>query len=242
MRVLVSITSYQLHKRPYLDRILDEYLGFSKYDVTIALATKYDYTAIHDRIKVVPNTLDGWEHTWNNEDYLQQNYGGYDLIVSQDDDILLTEANLDYYVEHQGISDAYIPGFLVYEKTKTLVQLVSMSVAGDSVEKTMDIDGTSYFVPSNKHSACFVADRKRYAETLKHGIEREKHSFYPVPCMSRTGIYLKAGMEKVIAASGVSNGSALVRHLPTRYAREVSFIPIRFLTQEKLVTLIGQRP
>lgn len=235
-KVLLTITSWIPSEKRYLDTIIDAYGKFRDYKCDIFLSVNYPYET-KEEVVIVPTTFKGVVHTWACHQVMADNYQYYDLIVSVDADILLTEENLDFYVRNQSLSMDYIPGYLVYEELNNVRAIVSMRMCGEPpVEDYLIIGGERWIVPSKKHSACFVADKERYGIYLGtgHGIKPEADKTLNMQAMARTGIYLCGKFKKVVSINGVRDGSTLVRHLPSKYMDQTKYAPIRYLTPDML--------
>jgi hypothetical protein len=237
MNALISITSYSHNKKKYLDIMLEAYSKWTKYDVSIALAVNYPYEPSGSNITIVPSTMTGWDYTYNNKTYLAKTYHDYDFTVETDDDILVTEANLAYYCQFQGIDKSLIPGFLVAEGK----YLISMKApVFPYVDEKLVIEGNNWIVPHVKHSACFIADRERYAKYLQTASKGvlEASKGYSVGALARTDIYLN-DMKKVVLVDGIKDGSALVQHIPMKYSNsEPAFMRWKFMTPDTITHLM----
>ena len=216
MKVIISITSYSPSKKKYLDMLLESYSKWKKYDVSIALAVNYPYETSGSNITIVPSTMTGWDYTYNNKTYLADNYKSFDLIVETDDDIQVTEANLDYYCQFRGIDKSLIPGYLVAEKE----YLISMKQPHfPFVTEKLIVEGKQWIVPHVKHSACFIADRERYGkylQTASNGV-LEASKGYSVGALARTEMYCNNTFKKIVGVEEIKNGSAIIQHLPMKY-------------------------
>ena len=228
MKVLVSITSWSPDKKKYLDMIIEAYSKWTKYIPTIVLAVNYPYET---NVIVIPSIRGGWDHCWNNKEYLQQNYQDYDLIIEQDDDIMITETNLDYYVTNQytlpdykdkmypnridanGSPKKYMPGFLVAEGD----YLISLKQPHfPFIDEKFTIGSGYWIVPHIGHSACFIVDKDRYSIFLKNTDNQPKRiKGHSIGATARTEIYNI--FNKMVLVDGIKDKSALVQHLPIKY-------------------------
>lgn len=231
--VLITITSYEAHKRKWLNQVIDAYKGFANYKCKIFIST--NYTLEDNEVTNIPSGDAGPKHSWGLHKTLAQHYKQYDLMVSQDDDVMLTEANLDYYTQHQTLPMEYIPGLLVYEAAKGKRQIVSMPIMGQNpVQETLAIDGKTFIVPTKKHAACFIADKERYTKYLEsgRGLEPKDKTKHGIQTASRTEIYDCGLFKKIVPVASIKDGSALVRHLLNKFATELQFEPIKYKTSE----------
>ena len=235
MKVIISITSYSPSKKKYLDMLLESYSKWKKYDVSIALAVNYPYETSGSNITIVPSTMTGWDYTYNNKTYLADNYKSFDLIVETDDDIQVTEANLDYYCQFRGIDKSLIPGYLVAEGE----YLISMKQPHfPFVTEKLVIEGKQWIVPHILHQASSISDRDRYGkylQTASKGVLKASKG-YSVGALARTEIYLSGGMKKVVSIDGIKDGSAIIQHIPMKYINGTPKFELwKFMTPEKVL-------
>ena len=235
MKVIISITSYSPSKKKYLDMLLESYSKWKKYDVSIALAVNYPYETSGSNITIVPSTMTGWDYTYNNKTYLADNYKSFDLIVETDDDIQVTESNIEYYLKWQHIPMDLIPGYLVAEGE----YLISMKQPHfPFVTEKLVIEGKQWIVPHILHQASSLSDRERYAkylQTASKGVLKASKG-YSVGALARTEIYLSGGMKKVVLVGGIKDGSAIIQHIPMKYINGTPKFELwKFMTPEKVL-------
>lgn len=217
-KLLIGINSWNEREAKYLTQVLDSYASFTNYSVTIALACNYPYT-YSGSLNIIPLTteLKGLYHTWSTHPFLADHYRDYDLIGNQDSDILLTEANVQYYFKHsEHLPPEYIIGFLPYEINasgqKTLISLWPFHHPKLFTKSTID----GYYIPQNKNSCCFMADKERFKWAIENGMSLTPVAIPPMdlPTTGRSGIYTQ--LTKVINTDNAEG--FLVRHLPQKYS------------------------
>lgn len=227
VKILISITSYYSNKQRFLGPILANYTGsmFSNYEVTVALATAY--SSSYPNVVMVPTTMTGSAHCWNNKEYLSQSYSNYDIIAEADDDIQIVPANIEYYIS-SSLPPTQIAGFLTMEQSGSNVQLISCPKLFGSPF----ISGS--YTPRMLHSAAFIVDKVRYEQFLKVNIPH-KYNNYDEQMMARSGIYTH-GFTKIVSADGIKSGGALLVHLPCNYMNKLKIGGVKFHTPESVVS------
>ena len=213
-KLLISITSCSEQKKPYLKQIVDSYTGddFKDYSVSVVLASNWYKPRNCINLDLTGN---GWEQCWSCHQYLKDHYSEADIIINQDDDILVTPQNIQYYLKYQSLPMEYIGGFLVAEGE----YLISMKApVFPFVDEKLTLEGKQWIVPHILHQASSISDRERYAKYLqtasKGALKASKG--YSVGALARTDIYLN-DMKKVVLVEGIRDGSAIIQHLPMKY-------------------------
>lgn len=226
MKFLISITSYFDNKTVYINQILEQYDAIqSRLNVQIDVVLSCNYEFVHSKRRNINVILNndaqhvGEVHAWSNFDYIVANHKNYDYIIESDDDILITEDNIQQYIKLQNICDDYIPGFIVYEMDQDqVVYPQSMHLKYPPfVEQQLTFADQQYFVPKNVHSACYMIDQKRLSVLIdqnKFSKDRYTLGVYDVQCTARSLVYIN-GYTKVVSVNDIKKH--LVHHLPNRY-------------------------
>jgi hypothetical protein len=174
MKVLLIYGAYGREHEETLARNVRRYADYSKYQFrTIVMATErlrvwtpggVEFRFFNPELKM--------EFLWKHQDVIKEfEKEDFDLLVFAEDDALITENNLDYFVEHQQrLSDtAHYPGFISYEKWETGCYLHSMDYRSWAAGMPFEVDGVRYWsvTPRNRmmpnpHQCCFVFDRKTF--------------------------------------------------------------------------------
>jgi hypothetical protein len=192
MKILVSIATYDDKNFTYLNRIIDEYKTYKKYDLTIN---------VHGTVPLPRSDINFISHVnppntvfFHRQEFADER-NNYDLFLFSEDDMLIKEEAVDTYVKYTSTLPVdYCLGFLRYEtrpisvpddKNLYLIDLwpdvshrvlyrqmpdvfgLPGNIGGPSfiTAAKVDINKNSYFVPRNSHQASSILtpDRLDYA-------------------------------------------------------------------------------
>lgn len=120
-KVLVVIANYGNKQIQYLKRVLQEYNRFKKYKINVILLnTEYvkdlKYSRLGIRQEIFDKSLGYWL-AHKHKKFIFENKDKFDIFIYSENDILITEKNLDVFVTHsKNLENTnYVPGFLRYE-------------------------------------------------------------------------------------------------------------------------------
>lgn len=219
-------------KKQCLLKNLSSYNAFKNYEITINLYLTEDINCdefcnlnIHKHIfdYDIKSYL-GVQH----KQLFIDNINNYDYFIYTEEDILITEENIDTYILVQKeLPIPFICGFLVYELKNNddylyLIENHPMHAAtrgGYGIIKTKyQIDNQEYFEPYNIHSACYIIDKdllqliltykyKEYIENI--------NNYAGILEGACTNIYYKTGLIKIIPKKYINQ--LLVHHMGNEY-------------------------
>lgn len=176
MKMLISLSSYGSKNLHLLNRCVDEYKSYKKYDVdievhcTVPLERADISQVVHSN---VPTTC-----LFHREDFIHRK-SDYDLFLFAEYDILIKECAIDTYLAYDSLLPSdYCIGFLRYETTsENVLYLIDswLNIPGYSYisSKCLNIDGRNYFSLSNPHQGCYVLTKAK----LQHVINNSQFSF-----------------------------------------------------------------
>jgi len=148
----------------------------------------------------------------------------YDLFIYSEDDTLITESNIDAYLNACAIlKENEIPGFFRFERGSD-GQVNYPEVHGpfhwdsQSVRRRNECVFASF---TNEHSACYILTRDQLARAIASGgfLVEPHHGKYDLICTAATDPYTQCGFEKVIGLTPLND--FLVHHLPNVYLGSV---------------------
>ncbi|QLC34402.1 hypothetical protein EFA46_009340 [Halarchaeum sp. CBA1220] len=235
MDVLVCIPSYGRDHWEYVDRLLAEYRSM-RHDVDVVL-------------DLTEERPEGWpdpvvrtrqhdpsiemELVYEHRDVMRDALGEYDLYVYVEDDVLITEDNLDAYVEvNDRLPDGVPTGFIRFERVDgdETPYLFDHSLRQRTLlESNAEYGGERYFRLWNLHQGSWVLTDDQLRTVVAHdAFGREpgpsKHFAKPYRLPQLYGI-LESGASDVYTNCGLDPKAfpiegferLLVHHLPNKY-------------------------
>lgn len=169
MKLLVSIATYGNKNFKFLNKVVDEYKSYTKYDITINIhgTENPNIEGVnfinHDNPK---NTV-----FFHREEFLAER-DNYDLFLFTEDDILIKEHSIDTYLKY----DSVLPidtclGFIRFEN----VQFNSYCLLDlwDNVKdyhyiknKKVNVNNFDYFEITNAHQSCWILTREKLKNVI----------------------------------------------------------------------------
>jgi len=113
--ILVSISNFGDKQLDHLNKIINEYRSYKKYDVTIHIHTTVDINR-NDVISTIydPNTVERMVYLHRQEFVDKRN--DYDLFIHTENDILIKEDSVDLVLKYDKLlPENYVLGLLRYE-------------------------------------------------------------------------------------------------------------------------------
>jgi 2-polyprenyl-3-methyl-5-hydroxy-6-metoxy-1,4-benzoquinol methylase len=221
MRALVAIASYGRNNDHYLAQLVAEYqsMSFPVDIVTFSNAPKDVAPGVAVVVVDLANT-DPWSLPFPHKQFFADRVAQYDLFVYSEDDTLVTEKNLQAFLELSAtLPEGEIPGFLRFEK------------GPDGSVNLPEIHGHFHWDPrsvrerggekfaffTNEHAACYALTREQLKRSVKSGgyLVGAHKGKYDLLCTAATDPYTQCGMEKLICISRVDD--LLIHHLPNKY-------------------------
>jgi len=163
---------------------------------------------------------DPWSLPFVHKHIFAERIDRYDLFIYSEDDVLITERNLEAFLEvSQVLSAEEIAGFLRIEK------------AADGTVYYPEVHHRFHWIPSsvrrrgqfilasfsNQHSACYILTKQHLRRAIRSGgfLVGPHHSKYDLLCSAATDPYTQCGFTKLVCISHLD--SFLVHHLPNKY-------------------------
>lgn len=220
MKLLVAIASYGRKNDAYLERVLSEYRSMS-YETDILVLCNLDKDCGKD-IQVVTGTPTRNPHSlpFGHKQVFAARKDAYDLFVYTEDDILITQRNLEAFLQASSILppgdlagffrwEQYPDGRRFYPDAHFFYRWVpgSVQVAGNHTFARF----------TNDHSGCFALTRGQLRQAIESGrflVPPHEHR-YSLLETAATGPYTECGFRKLICLSNFDD--FLVQHLPNRY-------------------------
>jgi len=219
-RLLVTIASYGTASDKYLHRLISEYrsMRFHTHIVVLSNVEK----SLPDGVEVRTGlpTKNPWSLPWAHKKVLAERVNDYDLFIYTEDDILITQRNIDAFLEvSKELQETEIPGFLRYENgpnaTRSYINLHGHYHWEPS--SVCERGAYTFAFLTNEHSGCYLVTRKQ----LQHAIHTGRYLLpphqgkYDLACTAATDPYTVCGFRKLICISHLED--FLVHHLPDKY-------------------------
>ena len=219
-RVLVAIASYGISNDRYLERIIREYKSMS-FAVDIVVLSNIDKKlAAGIECLVGLPTKNPWSLPFAHKKLFADRLDRYDLFIYSEDDILITERNLQAWLEVNALlAEDEIAGFLRAE------------LDSEGAQSYPDVHAYFHWDPStvsrrgnytlahftNEHAACYVLARAQLRKALNSGgFDVPPHEGkYDLLCTAATDPYTQCGLTKLIPVSHLT--AFTVHHMSNRY-------------------------
>jgi SAM-dependent methyltransferase len=220
MTILVTITSFGSANDQYLERLIEEYRSMPHQVDIVVLSNVHKELPPGVELVVGLPTRDPWSLPFAHKKVLASRVDRYDLFIYSENDILITERNIQAFLEATAVlADDEIAGFLRTEThaegTKYYPD-VHQSYHWDPASVVQRGAKTfAYF--SCEHAACYVLTRLQLQRAIASGgFSVEPHQGkYDLACSAATDPYTQCGLKKLICVSDLDG--FLVPHLSNKY-------------------------
>ena len=232
MKILVAIASYGTSNDRYLARVVAEYRSMP-FDTNIVVVSN-EMKAVPPDVRLVVGlpSRNPWSLPFAHKQILADGLSEYDLFIYSEDDILITERNIQAFLRlSASLPEDEIPGFLRFEEGPSGAKNypdfhVHFRWAPGSVRQR----GThtlAFF--TNEHAACYVLTRHQLQRAINSGgfLVQPHEGDYDLACTAATDPYTQCGVRKMICVSDLDD--FLVHHLPNKYVGKVGIEQREFL-------------
>lgn len=222
MRTLAAIASYGQKNLKYLERLIAEYssmsLGGTRPDIVVLSERPKDLGESVE-VRVGLPTRNPWSLPFAHLKLFKEKADEYDLFIYSEDDTLITEANIDAFLEAaEVLPEDRVAGFLRYELDKDGNKYYSTVHSHFHwLPQAEEHKGELYGYFTNLHSACYVITKWQLKKAIDSGgyIDEPYEGPYDLLCTAATAPYRDCGFKKIIPLSRISGFE--VRHLPGIY-------------------------
>lgn len=225
LKVLVAIANHGTKNSRFLERLIAEYRAMKGYAVDIVILSNIPKTLGQDiEVKVGLPIEDPWSLPFGYKALFAERAAAYDLFIYSEDDTLVTEKNIDAFVEEtRFLPDEYIAGFMRYE--------VSQDGSGYFPDmhshyhwepnSVMRFGNSLFAYYTNEHAACFMLTRQQLHKAIDSGgfMLPPRRGRYDMLVTAATDPYTHCGMKKLICISRMDDFS--IHHLPNVYCGEL---------------------
>jgi SAM-dependent methyltransferase len=221
MRIFVAIASYGNRNDKYLERVLQEYRSLQHQTDIVVLSNVQKNPRLGVDVVVGLPSKNPHSLPFRHKKVFADRKDAYDLFIYTEDDILITQRNIDAFVRASDIlPQQNLAGFFRWEQfpdgTKFYPDVHAFyRWLPDSVKMA---GGYVFARFTNDHSGCFALTRSQLARAIESG------GFLVPPHEGRLSLletaatdpYTQCGFTKVICLSHFDD--FLVHHLPDKYA------------------------
>jgi SAM-dependent methyltransferase len=220
MKILVAIANYGIKNDVYLSRVLSEYRSMP-YQTDIVVLSNVAKDLGSD-VEVVVGLPSKNPHSlpFGHKRVFAERKDAYDLFIYSEDDILITQQNIDAFLRVTNIlrpgevagffrSERYPDGRIFYPDAHAFYRWLP-----DSVKV---IGGHTFARFTNDHSGCYALTRAQLAQAVASGrflVPPHQHK-YGLLETAATDPYTQCGLRRVICLSHFDEFS--VPHLPNKY-------------------------
>jgi SAM-dependent methyltransferase len=247
LRLLVAIASYGRKNDSFLRRIIGNYQSMAM-DVDIIVLSEAPKD-IGAGIRVVAGlpSKNPWSLPFGHKQILAENVERYDLFAYSEDDMEVTEQNVQAFLRVAASLEAdEIAGFLRYETDPSGIRHLPEAHASahwkpESVKRRRDCIVAEY---SNEHAAFYLLTREQLRKAIASGgfLRGPCEGRYDMLCTAATDPYTNCGFRKVICISALED--FLIHHLPNRYVGQLGLPLSAFTEQVQILMAIadGKHP
>jgi hypothetical protein len=221
MKILVSIATYGEKNINYLNRVIDEYKSYKKYDIDIS---------VHGTIPINRDDINFIQYeNPKNTVFLHRaefvdKQNDYDYFIFTEDDILIKEHTIDVYIKYDSLLPMnYSLGFLRYEKTPESIDYLidlwlNLSNYNFIKNDNINIVGYNYFSVTNPHQSSYILSKDKLKYVISNsnylttgddmGLESASSGIF-------TDWYLNTGvLHKILPLNKIDLEQCFIEHLP----------------------------
>jgi 2-polyprenyl-3-methyl-5-hydroxy-6-metoxy-1,4-benzoquinol methylase len=221
MKILAVISNYGTSNNEYLQEVLRELRGMTDHhaDIVVLSDTPKDFGA-DIKVQVGLPSKDPWTLPFAHKDVFVQNINAYDLFLYNEDDIRITEAHINAFLEATKVlHDDEIAGFMRYE------------VDSAGLRYFCDVHGRYRWDPrftrqrgaqvfgffTNEHAGCFLLTQDQLRRSIASGGFRvpPHKGRYGLPESAATDPYTQCGFRKMISLTNFED--FMVHHMSNKY-------------------------
>ena len=213
MKLKVAIANYGSAQLEHLAEVVREFSSYRKHQVDL---TVYSTAPVEANHKLFDQSIEkGLPFACRTD--MAERREDYDLFLYVENDMLITEDNIDAFLEHQATLPSHqIGGFFRYELNDGVKMLLDLNPFwGKVVVKEYERD----FMVVNQHQGCWLLTRSQLQHCIASGhFLVEPHTGpYGVLEQGASDPYTNCGLEKVLPKDLSLLERLQIRHLPLKY-------------------------
>lgn len=247
MRILVAIACYGTKNLNYLERLLSEYRRMPFQVDFVVLSNEPKDLGPDIEVLVGLPARNPWSLPFAHKPLFAERVKNYDLFIYSEDDTLITEKNIQAFLDATRILPrTEIAGFLRYETGHDGQRHISTAHGRYhwQVDSVQPIGGNIFARFTNAHSACYILTRDQLERAIASGgfLVPPYEGEYDMLCSAATDPYTRCGFNKVVNISRLED--FLLPHLPNKYVGALGTGYAAFMAQVQALCQIaaGKRP
>jgi hypothetical protein len=213
MKLKVAISNFGSSQVDYLNQVVEEYRKFSKYHVDL---TVYSTVPIDPPHRMVCSSV-GLGLPFSCRDDMAKEIAQHDLFLYSENDMLITEDNIDAFLLHQQrLPDGEVSGFYRYEINNGVKLLLDLNPYwGKIVTEVLERD----FRVENQHQGSFLLTRAQLQRCIDSGefLVSPRRGPYGILEQGASDPYTNCGLKKVFPRDLILLERLGIRHLPLKY-------------------------
>lgn len=230
---MICICNYGIVQLEYFKKQLNEFSNIKNYNIELFVQSTVDNSELYKNCPLtIHETLYSdikFDLSRKHREIIVDNKDKFDYFIYTENDILLTQDNVDYLIEYsKKFSDTYyVPVLLRYEKLDDITYLIDSDPChswcfpgheGKTINKYVDHNGEMVYVPTNPHQACFFLSKKNIEllleKNLFSGSVDRIHPAWGVLETMASNVYMMNVLEKFIPIDSFEK--CLIRHISNR--------------------------
>jgi SAM-dependent methyltransferase len=220
MKILIAVANYGTNNDRYLSRVLSEYQKMPYQTDIVVLSNVPKELGSAIEVVVGLPSRNPYSLPFAHKRIFAERRADYDLFIYTEDDILITQRNIEAFLRVTNLlPSSEIAGLVRYEQYPDGARFYPDSHAfyrwiPDSVKRIGEYEFARF---TNDHSGCYVLTRDQLAQALASGgfvVPPHEHQ-YRLRETAASDPFTQCGLTKVICLSHLED--FLVPHLPNRY-------------------------
>lgn len=213
MKLKVALSNFGNSQIQYLDQVVAEYTRFSKYEVDL---TVYSTVPVDPPHRMVCSSV-GLGLPFSCREDMAKEISKHDLFLYSENDMLITEDNIDAFLLHQGtLPRDQVSGFYRYELNNGVKLLLDLNPFwGKVVTEVFESD----FRVENQHQGSWLLTSSQLQHCIDSGefLVAPRRGPYGILEQGASDPYTNCGLRKVFPQDLALLERLGIRHLPLKY-------------------------
>lgn len=213
MKIKVAIANYGSEQLQYLSQVIREFRSFTDHTVDIMV---YSTVPVEANYKLFDPSI-GKALPFACREDMAAAASDYDLFLYVENDMLITQDNINAFIEHQSQLEPHqIGGFYRYELNAGVKLLLDLNPFwGNLVAKHYE----QHFTVVNEHQGCWLLTQQQLQRCIASGCFLVAPHYGPYGMLEQgaSDPYNNCGFEKVLPKDLALLERLQIRHLPLKY-------------------------